>query len=595
MSSLNHNSHKPRRKSRELGSAASHGLLYTDPVTQEKKPLFPLVGFLGPAKVTISKWIIFPIILMVVGLFRWATTFWGYSGHQKPPMFGDFEAQRHWMELTIHLPVSQWYFYDLKWWGLDYPPLTAYHSWVLGKIGSLVNPSFFELDTSRGLESEELKVFMRASVLLSEYAVYIPAAISFMRRFSHSQGVGKWDFLIAVTAVLMQPATILIDHGHFQYNTVMLGFVLASMSGLMADNLLWSCVWFIAALGFKQMALFFAPAIFAYLLGKCVFPKFSFGRLVSIAVTTIVSFAILCFPLLLGSLYNYRRGLPLPTTATGTPPPPLLSDLPFDIPDGSAIYPFVLQLSQAHHRIFPFARGLFEDKVANLWCALHTFHKLHIYPSALLQHVSLALTLLLILPPCIILFLKPQRSSIPLAFATTAWGFFLASYQVHEKNVLLPLLPMTVLLSGSGGLALRLRSWIGFANILAAWTLFPLLNRDGLAVPYVVLTLLWAWLLGLPPVSWHLYLPGRRVVDEPGLHWAEAIIHSAFYIAMVGWHICEAFIAPPYNKPDLWVVLNVLIGAAGFSLCYTWCLGMLMVQSGYWRNPFLSKPKVKFQ
>ena len=23
-------------------------------------------------------------------------------------MFGDFEAQRHWMELTVHLPVTEW-------------------------------------------------------------------------------------------------------------------------------------------------------------------------------------------------------------------------------------------------------------------------------------------------------------------------------------------------------------------------------------------------------------------------------------------------------------------------------------------------------
>jgi len=56
------------------------------------------------------------------------------SGFQAPPMHGDFEAQRHWMEVTIHLPISQWYFYDLDWWGLDYPPLTAYHSWFFGKL-----------------------------------------------------------------------------------------------------------------------------------------------------------------------------------------------------------------------------------------------------------------------------------------------------------------------------------------------------------------------------------------------------------------------------------------------------------------------------
>jgi alpha-1,3-glucosyltransferase len=49
-------------------------------------------------------------------------------------MHGDFEAQRHWMEITTHLPLAKWYTYDLQYWGLDYPPLTAYHSWLLGKM-----------------------------------------------------------------------------------------------------------------------------------------------------------------------------------------------------------------------------------------------------------------------------------------------------------------------------------------------------------------------------------------------------------------------------------------------------------------------------
>ncbi|KAB1268334.1 Dolichyl pyrophosphate Man9GlcNAc2 alpha-1; 3-glucosyltransferase, partial [Camelus dromedarius] len=50
----------------------------------------------------------------------------------KPPMFGDYEAQRHWQEITFNLPIKQWYFNssdnNLQYWGLDYPPLTAYHS-----------------------------------------------------------------------------------------------------------------------------------------------------------------------------------------------------------------------------------------------------------------------------------------------------------------------------------------------------------------------------------------------------------------------------------------------------------------------------------
>jgi len=55
-------------------------------------------------------------------------------GLGKPPMHGDFEAQRHWLELTLHVPLKEWYFHDLQWWGLDYPPLTAYISLLFAKM-----------------------------------------------------------------------------------------------------------------------------------------------------------------------------------------------------------------------------------------------------------------------------------------------------------------------------------------------------------------------------------------------------------------------------------------------------------------------------
>ncbi len=57
-----------------------------------------------------------------------------YLGFNTPPLFGDYEAQRHWMEITNHIPILKWYKYDLDWWGLDYPPLTAYHSWICGAM-----------------------------------------------------------------------------------------------------------------------------------------------------------------------------------------------------------------------------------------------------------------------------------------------------------------------------------------------------------------------------------------------------------------------------------------------------------------------------
>lgn len=67
-------------------------------------------------------------------LCKWLISLHSYSGFNKPPLYGDFEAQRHWLEITSHLEPAEWYRYDLEYWGLDYPPLTALHSWVLGNM-----------------------------------------------------------------------------------------------------------------------------------------------------------------------------------------------------------------------------------------------------------------------------------------------------------------------------------------------------------------------------------------------------------------------------------------------------------------------------
>ncbi|KAF2729666.1 glucosyltransferase [Polyplosphaeria fusca] len=572
-------SHKPRRRRKiEEGSLAhvTHGTLDVDQQTHTRKPAFPLVAFLWPAKGTVSQWVTIPLILMVVGLFRWSTSLWGYSGYQSPPMHGDFEAQRHWMEITKHLPVSQWYFHDLDWWGLDYPPLTAYHSWILGIIGSIINPEWFALYKSRALDDPSLKIYMRATVFVSEYLIYIPAVIIFLRRYSRVQGVNIWEASIALVAVLMQPATILIDHGHFQYNTVMLGFALACMSSMVAGRPLWSCVFFVGALGFKQMALFYAPAVFAYLLGICVVPKINVVRFLLIALVTILSFAGLYLPFILGIFYDMYKGEPI----HDLPVPPLLASLPVHLDEKSWYYLVVLEVAQSVHRIFPFARGLFEDKVANLWCAIHTFHKLHRYSGPLLQRAALLATTAAIGPPCLILFLKPRKELLPWAFAATSWAFFLCSYQVHEKNVLLPLLPMTVLLGGEKGLLPSIRAWVGLANMLGAWTMFPLLKRDELKVPYFVISLLWAYLLGLPPVSLSTFYRD----SSGGLNIFTKIIHVSLYLVMVGWHVAEANLSPPKDKPDLWTVINVLVGVGGFGLCYLWCLWNLFWKSGLFQS-----------
>jgi alpha-1,3-glucosyltransferase len=88
----------------------------------------------------------------------------------------------------------------------------------------------------------------------------------------------------------MQPALLLVDFGHFQYNSVMLGrffpdilkgpyliilsttaLTLFSVNYMSNGQDLIAAVFFVASLGFKQMALYYAPAIGPYLLAKCIY------------------------------------------------------------------------------------------------------------------------------------------------------------------------------------------------------------------------------------------------------------------------------------------------------------------------------------
>ncbi len=145
---------------------------------------------------------------------------------------------------------------------------------------------------------------------------------------------------------------------------------------------------------------------------------------------------------------------------------------------------------------------------------------------------------------------------------------------------------MTILLGSDGGLGTQMRAWIGWANVLGAWTLFPLLKRDELRMPYGVLTLLWSYLLGLPPTSLSLYF-GRQSKNGE-LNTITKLVHLTFYAVMIAWHVGEAFVPPPDDKPDLWAVLNVLVGFGGFGICFIWCNWQLILRSGmmedYWSD-----------
>uniref|UniRef100_A0A8C7ZSB4 Alpha-1,3-glucosyltransferase n=1 Tax=Oryzias sinensis TaxID=183150 RepID=A0A8C7ZSB4_9TELE len=324
-------------------------------------------------------WSLISICVLLGVVVRWGVSLNSYSGAGKPPMFGDYEAQRHWQEVTYNLPIREWYFNstnnDLAYWGLDYPPLTAYHSWLCAYIANIINPEWVKLHKSRGYESPEHKLFMRTTVLVADLLLFIPAVVLYCLYLTDGSSKKKVSVLLCI---LLYPGIILIDYGHFQYNGVSLGLALWGILGL---GLGWDALGSIAfslALNYKQMELYHALPFFCYLLGKC-FKAGLMGH--GIAAAVVVTFALCWLP--------------------------FLSD--------------PVQALQVVRRIFPVARGLFEDKVANTWCSLNVLIKIRTLMSSDAQlYLSLVFTLLAVLPSSIRVLTRPTFWHFKLALVNSS-------------------------------------------------------------------------------------------------------------------------------------------------------------------------------
>lgn len=67
--------------------------------------------------------------------------------------------------------------------------------------------------------------------------------------------------------VLVKPDLILIDHGHFQYNSLILGLILLSFYCIINKNWYLACLLYTIALHSKQMATYYSLAFFSALIG----------------------------------------------------------------------------------------------------------------------------------------------------------------------------------------------------------------------------------------------------------------------------------------------------------------------------------------
>ncbi|XP_037492067.1 probable dolichyl pyrophosphate Man9GlcNAc2 alpha-1,3-glucosyltransferase isoform X4 [Jatropha curcas] len=391
-------------------------------------------------------------------LVRVAMSVHPYSGAGTPPEFGDYEAQRHWMEITLNLPVKEWYHNstsnDLSYWGLDYPPLTAYQSYVHGVFLRYFEPGSVSLFTSRGYESYLGKLLMRWTVLSSDALIFFPAIFYFILVYYRNCSSGrKSDVAWHIAIVLINPCLILIDHGHFQYNCISLGLTLGAVAAVLSQKNLVAAVLFCLSLNHKQVLF----------------------------------------------------------------------------------------------RLAPFERGIYEDYVANFWCTTSIVIKWkRLFTTQSLKLLSLIVTILTCLPSMVQQIMAPSKRGFLYGLLNSSFSFYLFSFQVHEKSILLPLLPASLL-------AVELRGPFGLLMHYALFSMFPLLCRDQLIAPYIALYALFFLIYFTPG--------GRRdaKIHHSTMPTSLSLILAFFYLCSLVLHIIYLTIRPPEKYPFLFEAMIMLL------------------------------------
>ncbi|CAK9013212.1 unnamed protein product [Durusdinium trenchii] len=488
-----------------------------------------------------------------------------HSGQGTPPMYGDYEAQRHWMELTTALPVRSWYEpgpdNDLQYWGLDYPPLTAFHSWLLGIVGHGVDPPCFALHSSRGHESLRCKAFLRASVLVSDLLIYLPGALWSSNFFGGRRTAQQLWMLLPL---------VIIDHGHFQYNGVCLGFCLAA-SGCVARS--WhvlGSVFFTSALLYKQIALYYAPVFFFAILGQCLRGRnlsavaWGVARAGAAVLGTVL---LLLGPWLLGErpaaevgqvLHRMPRGFPSRGASTRTKSPTSGAPSPWCSKSSASSLRSAFLCSVARPPCWPCCPRPFAFSAEPPDQVGHGM----LLKSCQCGHLFV---------PSEPLLRGPGASgTFAAALFTSSMSFFLFAFQVHEKGVLFPCLAFCLLAGAApSGVTRKMAPALALQfQLVSLFSMYPLMVKDDLCLAYLfsVSALLVALVLQL------------------GHHSKVFWVGSLLFPGLVA-HALHALVPPPARYPDLWTLL-ITSASCGYFL-----LSLLGVTYLQLLGAFDEKPK----
>lgn len=389
----------------------------------------------------------------------------------------DFEVHRNWLAITHSLPIWDWYYEKTSEWTLDYPPFFAYFEWTLSQVARLVDPAMLRV-YNLGHDTWQTIYFQRFTVIVTELLL-----VYALQMFVDStSGAPKRAAQTAAISILLSPGLLIIDHIHFQYNGFLYGILVASLvlarhrSGLLASGLV-----FAALLCLKHIYAYLAPAYFVFLLrAYCLSPQ---------------------------SVFRIQW---LNCVKLGGGIGAILA---------AAFGPFAAknQIPQVLSRLFPFARGLCHAYWApNVWAMYSFMDRMLIIAApkvglpvkaealtsvtrglvgdtsfAVLPNISprvcFILTLVCQTVPLVKLFALPTWENFVGAVTLCGYASFLFGWHVHEKAILLVIIPFSLI-------ALKNRRYLGAFRPLAVSghvSLFPLLFTPAEFPIKTVYTVFW--------------------------------------------------------------------------------------------------------
>ncbi|XP_044258032.1 probable dolichyl pyrophosphate Glc1Man9GlcNAc2 alpha-1,3-glucosyltransferase [Tribolium madens] len=483
----------------------------------------------------------------------------------------DFEVHRNWMAITYSLPLKQWYCENTSEWTLDYPPLFAYFEYLLSLIASLFDKNMLIVQ-NLNYASDETILFQRLSVILTDLVF----SYGTHKCCSSIQKSWKTDVVLPIL-LITNCGLIMVDHIHFQYNGILYGILLLSISYAIQGRYLLSGFWYTVLLNMKHIYIYLAPAYFVFFLKNyCLnqkLSKFQIKHFIMLGSTVLAVFF-------------------------------------------ATFLPFYDQLGQVFTRMFPFKRGLCHAYWApNFWALYNTIDKaafllmskmgflakkssvasmtgglVQEFSHEVLPNVTPLVTMILtgamMLPALIKLWtLNKHPSNFLRCIVLCALSSFLFGWHVHEKAILMAIIPLSIL----SIMDLSDAKTFILLGIVGHYSLFPLLFPSSLLVIKVLLLLLYSIytfhsLSKVYPFAIYNY-------SFPLLNCFESIYILGLSVIFVYENFLHQFLGLGTKLPYLPLLLTSLYCSVG--IIYSWI--------GFYINFFTrtnvtqTKPNKKFQ